>query len=139
MKYHKVNIQLRFSDFDMLKHVNNARFVTFMEIGRVSFFDLLTENKHRWDETGMIVARLELDFKAPVLWGEDLYVETAVSEIGNKSVRIHTRMLAGAGSEKISLRAEAETVMVCYDFVKNQSITVPEAWKQKIEQWNLNH
>jgi len=137
MKYYRSPVQLRFSDFDMLRHVNNARFATFMELGRIAFFDELVNRNHNWGETGLIVARLEIDFKQPVLWGERLFVETGVHSIGTKSLQVSNRMLAGKDESDLSLRAEGKTIMVCFDYLKNTSIPIPDLWRSKLEQWKI--
>jgi acyl-CoA thioesterase FadM len=74
-KVHKTTIQLRFSDIDMLRHVNNAKFATFMENARMQFYRDLIAQQHDWNETGLIIARLEFDFKIPVFLNDDFYVE----------------------------------------------------------------
>ena len=76
MKIHTTSIQLRFSDIDMLKHVNNGKFPTFMETARIAFFNDVVAPKNESQETGMIVARIEVDFKSPIYLHDKLVVET---------------------------------------------------------------
>jgi acyl-CoA thioester hydrolase len=135
MKFYRLPVQLRFSDFDMLGHVNNARFASYMELGRIAFFDEFVSSNHDWNNIGLMVARLELDFKAPVLFGEQLFVDTGIRSIGNKSIQLAYRILAGSNEDQLSLKAEGITVMVSFSFPENKSVSLPDAWKQKMEAW----
>jgi len=51
MNTHRTQIQLRFSDFDMIRHVNNGNFPTFMESARIAFFEQVVAPKLEWRET----------------------------------------------------------------------------------------
>ena len=89
MIFHTTKIQLRFSDLDVLRHVNNAKYATFMENARVDYFNEIIAPGHNWEETGILIARLEFDFKIPVLMTDTLYVETQISSIGTKSIVLY--------------------------------------------------
>jgi acyl-CoA thioester hydrolase len=131
MSKHRTPIQLRFSDIDMLKHVNNGKFPTFMETARIAFFNEVVAPKHEWQETGMIVARIELDFKAPIFFHDTLVVETRVSAIGTKSMVFDYDFIVLNDSEQTP-KATGKTIMVCYHYTENRSLIVPEDWRTKI-------
>jgi acyl-CoA thioester hydrolase len=131
MSKHRTPIQLRFSDIDMLKHVNNGKFPTFMETARIAFFNDIVAPKHEWKETGMIVARIELDFKAPIYLHDELVVETYVSSIGSKSIVFEYNFIVH-GDAGPMLKATGKTVMVCFHYIENRSLIVPEDWRTKI-------
>ena len=131
MSIHRTPIQLRFSDIDMLKHVNNGKFPTFMETARIAFFNDIVAPKHEWQETGMIVARIEVDFKSPIFLHDTLVVETRVSLIGTKSMVFDYDFIVMNDSGQ-TLKATGKTVMVCYHYIENRSLIVPDDWRRKI-------
>jgi len=57
----------RFRDLDLLGHVNNAVLLTYLESARLAYWTHLTGRP--LDDLGMILARVEIDYRAPVRHG----------------------------------------------------------------------
>ena len=53
-------IQIRYSDFDMLGHINNATFVTYIEVARLYYF---IEIGWTLEDVSNVVAHLDLDLE----------------------------------------------------------------------------
>jgi acyl-CoA thioester hydrolase len=134
MKQHQTKIQLRFSDFDVLRHVNNAKYATFMENARIDFFQDVIAPHHDWKEVGILIARLEFDFKIPVLMTDELIVLSHVSAIGTKSLTFDHQFTVN-GDSGILLKATGSSVAVCYDYARNNSMVVPPLWRQRINEY----
>jgi acyl-CoA thioester hydrolase len=83
---HMIPIQLRFSDVDLLNHVNNACYHSFFELARVTYFDEVLKDKINWKENGFILARTELDHLVPIFLGDTIYCYTKTQKIGTKSI-----------------------------------------------------
>lgn len=132
MNTHKTQIQLRFADIDLLGHVNNARFASFMEIARVQFFRDVMKRPINWTEDGLIVARLETDFLIPVFFQDQLTVETWVSQFGQKSFVVEYRFFVEGDAGPI-LKAKGKSVMVAFSYKDNKSIPIPDWWIEQIE------
>ena len=127
---HRTRLEVRFRDIDAFGHVNNAAFVTFLEQARVRYLiDVLrVETVQRLP---LILAALQVDFRAPILFGHNVEIETRVDWIGNTSFSMSHRMTAGteaAAAER--LVAEATTVLVAYDYATERPIRVPEPWRE---------
>jgi len=62
-------INIRFSDFDSLGHVNNAVYLTYLEEARVKYFETVIEHHKEidWWENGIILANISIDFRKPIL------------------------------------------------------------------------
>jgi len=104
---------VRFGDTDMMGHVNNASFSTYLEDARVAFF----ASAHATGQPGLILARTELDFVAPAFFGRGpVRTSLWVEHIGTKSFRLgYTLEQAG------TVVARAATVLVAYDYEKDAS------------------
>jgi hypothetical protein len=64
-----LSMQVRFADLDVLGHLNNAKYVTYMEQVRVQYFIDVCAWHGKWEEFGMILARTEIDYALPhLLW-----------------------------------------------------------------------
>jgi acyl-CoA thioester hydrolase len=111
---------VRFRDVDTLGHVNNAVYLTYLEQARVAF--LMPRDA---SYTEMILARCEIDFRAQVSVGEVVEVSLWPTRIGNKSFELAYEMRVGD-----RLVAEANTVLVSYDYERGQAQPIPEAWRK---------
>jgi acyl-CoA thioester hydrolase len=118
---HAIPIELRFSDLDLYGRVNSVVYCSYLETARVKlfkdFFQELTEK-----QIFTLVARVECDYKVPILFGDDLIVSVVVARIGTTSFDLEYRL--HDGREKTY--ATAGTTMVCFDNVKKVTIPVPE-------------
>ena len=110
---------VRFRDVDALGHVNNAAYLTYLEQARIAFLASLGA-----DQTGMILARAEIDFRAQVGFGERVEVEVRPLRAGTKSFELgYTLRVRG------EVVAEARTVLVAYDYATGRTVPVPDAWR----------
>ena len=102
--------KVRFADIDSYGHVNNVRFLDYLEDARVS---MLWERPR--DDAGrrqdLVVARHEIDYRRPLTFRTDpVRVEVWVTELSR--VRF---TLAYEIRDDETLYVEARTVMVAYD------------------------
>ncbi|MGE4481698.1 acyl-CoA thioesterase [Acidocella sp.] len=99
--------KLRYGDTDRQGHVNNAVFGTFLETGRCELLENGFGASWRQTGTSIVIARLELDFIAEILWPGQVEIGTAVSKIGNSSIR-----LVQVVFQEDRLVAKAQSVLV---------------------------
>jgi acyl-CoA thioester hydrolase len=100
-----VPIEVRFRDLDALGHVNNAVYLTYLEVARVAYFSRLQRD---WLEKGhFILARAEVDFLRPILLQDPVEVGVRVVRLGRSSFNMEYLVLA-AGEEA----ARGKTVQV---------------------------
>ncbi len=129
----KTQVQIRFKDIDMMGHVNNANFITYFELARMTYFDELSKEgvKIDWVNEGVILAKIEMEYKQPVLLEDKVFVYTWVSRMGSKSFDMScsiVRVVDGAEVEA----AKGLAVIVCFNYKTKESIAIPEIWKAKI-------
>ena len=82
---HSVEIPVRFMDIDALQHVNNARYLNFLEESRIAYSQDLLNTYNSIQELNVLVARVEIDFMRPILFEEKVKVYTRIAKLGNKS------------------------------------------------------
>lgn len=128
--YYHIQIRVRYGDLDPQWHVNNARFLTFLEQARMTYLVKVgIFDGKSFIDLPLIVADAHISFLAPIEFGETVDVRTRVSKIGNKSMMFEYEI---ASVEENRLYARAETVMVAYDYHTKTSIPVPDEWRQKV-------
>lgn len=83
--------KLRYADTDRQGHVNNAVFATFLETGRV---EMLYQNGGRLMRNGnsYVIASLQLDLVAEIKWPGTVEIGTAVSKVGNSSIKLYQQL-----------------------------------------------
>ena len=118
--------QVRFRDLDPMGHVNNAVFLTYLEQARVAFFAEMGAATGL-DDMNMIVARVEIDFKAPVRLGQEVEVSVRASRFGTKSFDLDYELRVEG-----ELVAVAKSVQVAYDYKRREPVPVPAEWREKL-------
>jgi acyl-CoA thioester hydrolase len=123
-------IEVRYGDLDPQAHVNNARYLTYMEQGRIAYIKALG----LWDgksfmDVGIILAEAKVTFLAPIYFGQGVRVGVRVIGMRNKSLSMEYS-LEEAGSE--ALFATGSSVLVAYDYRENRTMPIPEHWRNTI-------
>jgi len=113
---------VRFRDLDAMGHVNNAVFATYLEQARIAF---LSPNGAEVED--MILARLEIDFRTPVEFGETVEISVQPTRVGTKSFDLEYVLRA---ADRVV--AEAKTVLVAYDYEQARSVELPDEWKERL-------
>jgi acyl-CoA thioester hydrolase len=125
---HRTSIQVRFRDVDAFGHVNNAVFFSYVELARIRYLLDVLQPDTPFDRMPLILARVELDYRSPIAFGEEVEVESRVDRIGRSSFDMRHRMTAAEGR----LVGEVHTVLVTYDYAAARPMPVPDAWRQRI-------
>ena len=135
---HRHEVEVRLSDTDAMGHVNNARYLTYVEIARVAYYERVTGNAlpigTHGAEEGMILAEIRVSYRSPAFYGETIAVETRVERIGRTSFGMAHRMTAPESRYgPARLIAVADSVLVAYDYQEEQPIPVPDDWRAAME------
>jgi acyl-CoA thioester hydrolase len=117
---------VRFRDLDAMGHVNNAVFLTYIESARVAFLVDLGAAA-TLEDISIIVARIEIDFRTPVAFGEEVEVGVRTSRFGDKSFDLDYELRVG---DKVV--AQAKSVLVGYDYDKGETVTIPDDWRERL-------
>jgi acyl-CoA thioester hydrolase len=123
-------IQVRYGDLDPQWHVNNARFVTFIEQARFSYLiHLGLFDGVSFLDLGLIVADVHVAYRAPIRLAQRLRVGVRVARLGNKSLTFEYQV---EDEDNAAILATAETVMVAYNYHTQTSVLVSPTWREKI-------
>ena len=117
---------VRFRDIDAKGHVNNAVYLTYMESARIAFF-VNVGTITGVDDLSIIVARIEIDFRAPLELGETVEISVRAARFGTKSFDLEYELRAGG-----RLVAEAKSVCVGYDYESGETVPIPETWREQL-------
>lgn len=126
---HRTVVQVRFRDIDAFGHVNNAVFFSYVELARIRYLLDVFQPATSFDRMPLILAHVELDFRSPIEFGEEVTVETRVERIGRSSFDMRHRMTAGPDGR---LAGDVHTVLVTYDYAESRPMAVPDDWRRRM-------
>ena len=125
-------VEVRFSDVDAMNHVNNAVFVTFLELARLRLFQERLGFSGTAREIPIIVARVSVDYRSPVGLDDRVVIGVGVTSVGRTSFTLAFRVEASG-----RLAAEAETVQVYYDYAVRKPIAIVGEFRARLESLRL--
>ncbi len=124
-------IEVRYGDLDPQAHLNNAKYLTYMEQARIHY----VKHLGLWDggsfmDIGIILAKFEITFQAPVLFGQQVRVGMRTTRLGTKSMEMEYILEDTKTGQAL---ATGSSVQVAYDYRCGQSIPIPDSWRQAIK------
>ena len=130
--YHPTEV--RYGDLDPQGHLNNAKHLTYFEQARVQYLvELgLFGKDQSFMEIGVIVADIHIAFHAPVHWGDPIKVGVRTSRIGNKSMAMEQAVVHAETGLALS---SGTVIVVAYDYTARKTMPIPDAWREKICQF----
>lgn len=130
---HYTPMTIRFADLDSLRHVNNAKYLTYIETARLAYVAEVC-GARSIDQVPMILAKITVEFKLPLMLGDQIGLFTRCSRIGNRSFDLETVILRYQ-DDSAEVAAVGQQVMVAYDYGTGQSMPVPDDWRVLITRY----
>lgn len=121
-------LQVRFSDCDMMQHVNNAVYLNYFEEARIHYFRNMLGVDWDWKKNGILLRKNELEYLRPVLLHEPITIEVFLKHIGDKSFTLSYEVKVFD-----EIRTTGTSVLVCYDSINKASISIPARMKTALE------
>ncbi|GLR14151.1 thioesterase [Chitinimonas prasina] len=119
---HITEIKVRGYHLDLYGHVNNARYLEFLEEARWGF----TEDHGSlefFSQAGLafVIVNININYRRAALMGEELSIATAMQKIGSRSAVIH-QVVSLKGSDTVI--AEADVTFVIFDAKQGSAIAM---------------
>lgn len=126
---YKTSLETRFADFDMMGHVNNAVYFTYMEIARSKYWNHAIQ--WDWKQTGVVIAQATLDYIQPIFLTDKISIYVRTSRIGTSSFDLEYLLVKTVhGKEEIC--SKGKTTCVAFDYANKSSRSIPEHEKNKM-------
>lgn len=132
---YSIPITVRFADLDVLGHLNNAKYLTYIEQARIVYVRDVCGWQGQWQTLGMILARTEIDYKLTIAFEDSVMAYIRVGRMGGKSFDMEYILTRQREDSLPEIAAEVKTVMVAYDYETNQTIPIPDTWRQRITEY----
>jgi thioesterase-3 len=117
---HKAKITVRGYHLDMYQHVNNARYLEFLEEARWQYVDSVTdllEFIHKG--LGFAVVNININYRAPAFFNQVLEITSHMAAIKKRSATIHQEIFIQNTKTRI---ADADVTFVIVDIKSAKSV-----------------
>lgn len=126
-----LDIEVRSTELDALGHVNNAKYMEYLEWGR---FEWVKQNGIGLDFFGKsrlstVLVNVNINFRREATLGDQLSVRTWLAEMGRSSFRIGQEIVNGRG-ERIT---DATVTSVMFDTETRASVYIPDDIRHRLE------
>ncbi|WP_290787233.1 thioesterase family protein [Halomonas sp.] len=125
-------LRVRGYHLDGYGHVNNARYLEFLEEGRWGYFDDrpgLARRLSRGD-VAFVAVNLNIDYRAAAVAGDDLEIRTRLSSLGGRSARMGQEIRRVHDDALVSA---ATVTFVLLDVAANQAVPIEDEIRELLE------
>ena len=125
-----VEIKVRGYHLDVFGHVNNARYLEFLEEGRWALFDegINLEDLAR-EGFAFNVVNINIDYRQPVFLNDLICVETGLEKIGHRSATLRQTVKRQASGEVV---ADAAVTFVMLSLQEKKAAVLEGPLRERI-------
>lgn len=109
---HYMPVQLRFSDIDLVGHVNNSVYITLFDTAKTRYYIDVQPDAARLANVELVIVNINCEFFEPTYFTEAITVYTRVTRISARSVTMEQRIVADATGRT---KARCVTVLAGFD------------------------
>jgi len=121
-------IQTHWGDMDGLRHINHAKYLTYMETARLDLYKQIGHNLERWDqEASSILASMEVNYIGQAVHPSTFEIGQRITRIGTKSYDILTAIFKKEESKPV---LQANFILVSINYNTGKTIPVLDEFKK---------
>lgn len=111
MKKKNTRIIVRGYHLDLYSHVNNARYIEFLEEARWNYYEeLYNMNSEIMEGKAFLIVNININYRFPAVLGDVLLINVTVKHVGNKSIVLHQEIFL-ENSGKVVVDADVTFVI----------------------------
>ncbi len=121
--------EVRFSDLDVMGHLNNVAFLVFVESARVAYLRSIVpaNNPALTTSFGVMVAEARISYRSPGQLGDRIETVVRPDDLGRTSFRIEFEMRVGA-----RVIADGYGVLVLWDRIASRPMPLPATLRERL-------
>ena len=127
---YKLERRIDWFEVDYRGHVNNVSFIYYVQEARVEFLHIigLMQSQEK-EKEGPVLASITCHYYRPLFYPGNICIYSRVSEIKNTSFVVNHAIY----NDRNKMAAEAQDILVYYDFVKGNKLIIPDEVRRKLE------
>jgi acyl-CoA thioester hydrolase len=126
---YKTTIETRFADFDMMGHVNNAVYFSYMEVARVKYWKQAIN--WNWRKTGVVVGKASIKYILPIFLEDKVQMYVRTSRIGSSSFDLEYLIVKLQNGKEL-ICSEGMTTCIAFDYSLKKATPIPEQERSKM-------
>ncbi|MEQ5802299.1 thioesterase family protein [Halomonas sp. H10-9-1] len=121
----RTSLRVRGYHLDGYGHVNNARYLEFLEEGRWAYFDDRPELSRRLQrgDVAFVAVNINIDYCAAAVAGDDLEIDSRICALGRRSARMAQQIHRQGDGALVS---RATITFVLLDVAANRAIPIED-------------
>jgi acyl-CoA thioester hydrolase len=125
-----LSLRIDWSELDLFGHVNNVAFLKYVQASRVNYWEMIgLTDLYSNEKIGPMLVSTACQFKKQLHYPGEIKVHASISFIKNTSFGI-SHEIRNSNNE---VCAEAQDVIIMYDFNTQQKISFPENYRHIVE------
>ncbi|CAN5603633.1 thioesterase family protein [soil metagenome] len=124
-------IAICITDINYGNHAGNQVFLELLHEARVRYLQQFGYGELNLEGIGLIMADAAIEFKAEILYGDEVEVAIAATNISRVGFDLLYRVTA-LRQEAAVLAGKAKTAMICYDYDLKKVVALPDKVKSTL-------
>ncbi|MGP2410641.1 acyl-CoA thioesterase [Yersinia sp. 2553 StPb PI] len=128
-----IHIKVRGFHIDVFQHVNNARYLEFLEEARWEWLD--GEPAAQWmaeNQIAFIVVNININYRRPAVLGDLLRIDSQLLKLNGKSGVMKQTVTLEPESIPV---ADAELTFVCIDLRSQRALPIEGELREKLDEF----
>jgi acyl-CoA thioester hydrolase len=122
----ELKLRIDWSELDLFGHVNNVMFMKYVQAARVNYWEQSgIYHEFKENKIGPMLVSTACQFKKQLMYPGEVTIRSGMEFIKNTSFSIHHKIFDQHGD----VVAEAQDVIVMFDFNKNEKTAVPQVMR----------
>lgn len=130
--HHSIPLQTRFNDIDMLGHLNNSVYLSFMDLGKAEYFTHVIDKNVMSGGINAVIVNINCDFYSPSYFDEPLAVATAVVSVSRRSFKMEQRVY---NPDTGDIKCICRTTLAGFDPKTAGSMEIPDKHVRLFEEF----
>jgi len=133
----EIEIKVRGYHLDIYSHVNNARYLEFLEEGRWAAFENMGDVKEILAKGyALTVVNININYISSATAGDILLLTTDLLKTGNKSITVSQKVFKKEGMLPV---IDAEVTFVLVDVKTGKSVQLNDRIRKFLDRGRVNH
>ena len=125
----RTEVRIDWSEIDAFGHINNLAILKYVQAARVKYLEAIGLMQSQAEtKIGPILAATSCQYRRPLFYPGHVTVHSTVDAIKNTSFR----MCHEVYNEKSEIIAEAQDVLVLFDFDRQSKLAIPDDLRERI-------
>ncbi|HEY4964948.1 MAG TPA: thioesterase family protein [Puia sp.] len=122
---------VRVTDLNYGNHVGNDKVLSFLHEARMQFLQSLGYSEFNLEGISLIMADAALVFKNEMYYGDELLISIRASDFSRIGFELLYK-IEKKWEGKMTVTAEAKTLMICFDYKLKKVVNLPEPARMKL-------